>query len=58
MLVYDNASAQGPAACPAREVSIYFDKDTTAFNKFSQQLVEGVATEAKVWSYARKLVTA
>ena len=46
-LVYDNASAQTPAACPAREVSIYFDKDTTAFNTFSQQLVERVATEAK-----------
>ena len=46
-LVYDNASAQGSAACPVREVSIYFDKDTTAFNKFSQQLVERIATEAK-----------
>ena len=28
-------------------MSIYFDKDTTEFNKFSQQLVERVATEAK-----------
>jgi hypothetical protein len=45
--IYDGATAQAGAACPAREVSIYFDKDTTAFNKFSQQLVERVATEAK-----------
>jgi len=46
-LVYDTASAQTPAACSDREVSIYFDRDTTEFNKFSQQLVERVATEAK-----------
>jgi hypothetical protein len=39
--------AQVPASCSAREVSIYFDKDTTAFNKFSQQLVERVAADAK-----------
>lgn len=44
---YDTALAQTPAECSAREVSIYFDKDTTEFNKFSQQLVERVATEAK-----------
>lgn len=46
-LVYDNASAQTPSACSAREVSIYFDKESTAFNPYSQQLVERVATEAK-----------
>lgn len=45
--VYDSAVAQTPSACSSREVSIYFDKDTTEFNKFSQQLVERVATEAK-----------
>lgn len=50
--VYDQASAQPlhaqqAASCSGREVSIYFDKDTTAFNKFSQQLVERVAADAK-----------
>ena len=44
---YDSAVAQTPASCSSREVSIYFDKDSTEFNKFSQQLVERVATEAK-----------
>ena len=29
-------------------MSIYFDKDTTEFNKFSQQLVERVAADAKI----------
>lgn len=47
-LVYDGAAAQTSAAsCSGREVSIYFDKDTTEFNQFSKQLVERVATEAK-----------
>ncbi len=46
--MYDSAAAQAPAAsCSGREVSIYFDKDTTEFNQFSKQLVERVATEAK-----------
>ncbi len=50
--VYDMASAQGlyakdSAACSAREVSIYFDKDTTQFNTYTQQLVERVAANAK-----------
>lgn len=51
--VYDAANAQSlyatdPASCSAREVSIYFDKDTTEFNKFTQQLVERLADNAKV----------
>lgn len=46
-LVYDTASAQTRAACSDREVSIYFDKDTTEFNSYSKQLVERVAAEAK-----------
>lgn len=46
--MYDTASAQTSAtSCSGREVSIYFDKDTTEFNQFSKQLVERVATEAK-----------
>ena len=55
--VYDAANAQSlnpqslyakdPVPCSSREVSIYFDKDTTAFNKFSQQLVERIAADAK-----------
>jgi hypothetical protein len=53
--VYDSAVAQTPASCSSREVSIYFDKDTTEFNKFSQQLVERVATEAKACG-ARQVV--
>jgi len=48
--VYDNAVAQTPASCPGRVVSIYFDADSTAFNTFSQQLVERVATDAKACS--------
>jgi len=48
--VYDSASAQAPASCPGRAVSIYFDADSTAFNAFSQQLVERVATDAKACS--------
>lgn len=53
--VYDSAAAQTPSACSPREVSIYFDKDTTVFNKFSRQLVERVATEAKACG-ARQVV--
>ena len=53
--VYDSAVAQTPASCSSREVSIYFDKDTTEFNKFSQQLVERVGTEAKACG-ARQVV--
>ncbi len=50
--IYDAANAQSlyakdPAVCSSREVSIYFDKDTTEFNKFSQQLVERIAADAK-----------
>jgi len=50
--VYDAANAQSlyakdPAFCSPREVSIYFDKDTTEFNKYSLQLVERLATNAK-----------
>jgi hypothetical protein len=45
---YDTALAQTPASeCAPRDVSLYFDKDTTEFNKFSKQLVERVATEVK-----------
>lgn len=48
--IYDAANAQSlyaqETSC-SREVSIYFDKDTTEFNKFSQQLVERVAADAK-----------
>ncbi len=53
--VYDSAIAQTPTSCSSREVSIYFDKDTTEFNKFSQQHVERVATEAKACG-ARQVV--
>ncbi len=45
--VYDQASAQAPSACSTRAVDIYFDRDSTAFNPFSQQLVERVAQEAR-----------
>jgi hypothetical protein len=45
--VYDSASAQTPKACSTRAVDIYFDRDSTAFNTFSQQLVERVAMEAR-----------
>ena len=41
------ASAQAPSSCPAHEVSLYFEKDKTEFNKFSQALVQRVAQEAK-----------
>lgn len=58
--IYDAAHAQSlyakdPASCSSREVSIYFDKDTTAFNKFSQQLVERIAADAKACG-ARQIV--
>jgi outer membrane protein OmpA-like peptidoglycan-associated protein len=46
-LVYDSASAQAPKACSTRAVDIYFEKDSSAFNAFSQQLVERVAQEAR-----------
>ena len=44
---YDNASAQTPKACSTRAVDIYFDRDSTEFNQFSQQLVERMAQEAR-----------
>lgn len=45
--VYDSASAQAPKACSSRAVDIYFEKDSTEFNTFSQQLVERMAQEAR-----------
>ncbi len=45
--VYDSATAQAPKACSTRAVDIYFEKDSTEFNAFSQQLVERMAQEAR-----------
>jgi hypothetical protein len=45
--VYDQASAQTPQACSQREIDVYFERDSTAFNEFSKQLVERVAQEAR-----------
>jgi hypothetical protein len=45
--VYDSASAQTPKACSTRVVDIYFEKDSTEFNTFSQELVERMAQEAR-----------
>ncbi len=45
--VYDTASAQQPAACPQREVALYFEKGAAEFNDMSKQLVQRVAMEAK-----------
>lgn len=45
--VYDSATAQAPKVCSTRAVDIYFEKDSTEFNAFSQQLVERMAQEAR-----------
>jgi hypothetical protein len=52
---YDTSIGETPNRCPSHKASIYFEKDATGLNAFSQAVIDHIAQEARACG-ARQVV--
>ena len=44
---YDSSTGQTPGRCPTHQASVYFEKDATGLNVFSEAVIDRIAQEAR-----------
>ena len=52
---YDSSIGETPNRCPSHRASVYFEKDATGLNVFSQAVIDRIAQEARACG-ARQVV--
>jgi hypothetical protein len=50
---YDSSIGETPNRCPSHRVSVYFEKDATGLNVFSEAVIDRIAQEARACGVTR-----